>query len=178
MSTEADPAEPSWSIYGSEQWQTAKERVSTAPPESRRLFRELLARIEQGWRHLRALQRLYERERPGATVPEYVQLLEFVHEDVVDLFRTVVLDVADLVASPFEWRDADDMSDVHGDLLLFQRNLIVLRLAGGSELVPPAAARTIREAAAPVGAWPDEMLAILGEVDGTILRGSCASAAE
>ena len=84
-----------------------------------------------GWNAgVRELQMIYERnahlEARGGALSD---VLAFIDADVVDLYRIIAYDAADLVPGWGGWEESADPGDMDGDASEFARYLGVLRLA-------------------------------------------------
>lgn len=159
-------AEPERTIY-MDWWADARGRVGRGAPVLRPLLNAALDHVESGWLHIRELQRWHDdnRERAHAGRDDYALLLSFIDGDLVDLFRVIAGEVADLVPGYPEYEATADPGSVDGDIDTFRRYFALFTLA--VEQAPDAEPlREIARAAAHgLAGWCTEMDALVAAID-------------
>jgi hypothetical protein len=138
------------------------------------LFSQLLAHIESGWfAGVRDLQLIFERSR-GEVNPEggpAADVLGFIDADVVDLYRAVAADAADLVPGRPDWPEEADPGNLDGDATQFVRYLSVLRSAAQSpKLQPSGIGAAIERACSALAGWHSELSELLRAIDEEVIR--------
>jgi hypothetical protein len=89
--------EPARTIYH-DWWTETRERVRRGRRKERALLEPLIESIEDGWRHVRLLELLYEEHEQRARGRDPLgRLLSYIDIDVVDVYRGFVYDLAKLV---------------------------------------------------------------------------------
>ena len=167
--------EPEHTIY-SPQWWNARARIRKLPKRQQALFTRLLDHVEAGWRHVRTLQIAYERlEHLTRNESELAQFLDFIDADVVDLFRVVASDAAELVPGLEAREEGADPGDMDGDAALFLRYLQVLRMAARSGAVPEQLRDTVDAGAAGLSGWLPRLGSVLRSIDHRVVRPSLAA---
>jgi hypothetical protein len=167
--------EPLHTIY-TPRWWNARARIQKLPKTQRALFAELLDHVERGWKHVRTLQIAYERmEQLTRGGDELAHVLDFIDADVVDLFRVVASDAADLVPGLEEWEDAADPGDMDGDMTVFVRYLHLLHLAAGSPGIPAPLKETVDAAVGGLDGWLPRLIHLLRTIDHRVVRPSLAA---
>ncbi|HEX2078103.1 MAG TPA: hypothetical protein VHG08_10345 [Longimicrobium sp.] len=154
-------------------WLDARARLLELRPDQQEMFARLLTHIESGWSRVRELQGIYDRnaalEAQGGPVSD---LLGFIDGDVVDLFRAIVLDAADLVPGWAGWEHAADPGDMDGDAVLFARYVGVLRLAAQSAALDPTLFADVESACAALEGWYARLADVLRSIDEEVIRPS------
>jgi len=154
-------AEPLHSIYRPA-WSEARTRADAADPDARRLLLRMLDLVEQGWQGVRDLQRWYEDNDARAHASdEYAHLLAFVDGDVVDVFRGIAVDCAELVPDWKSWEAEADPDGVLGEIDVFVRYVALLRLAVQAESVPDEFGVLVASVSERLRAWGDELTAVV-----------------
>jgi hypothetical protein len=118
-------AEPQISIYG-QKWVQAVNRLDALPDAVRGAFARMLAKMEEGWKFAGPMQAAVEAgpNRDGYTHTEVVYYAAEVL--IVDLFRTLALELAGAVPDMDEGCAPDAMlDDVESESELFMRYLIM-----------------------------------------------------
>lgn len=169
-------SEPQHTIYHPGWW-NARARIRKLPKRQRALFTRLLDHVERGWRHVRLLQIAYERlEHLARGEGELAYFLDFIDADVVDLFRVVASDAADLVPGLDEWEEAADPGDMDGDMTVFIRYLHLLHLAAGSPCIPVPLKETVDATVAGLDGWLPRLTSLLRTIDHEVVRPSLVPA--
>lgn len=165
--TRAD--EPRHTIYV-DRWREALARLRGLSGEQRRLFTELLAHVDAGWRQVRQLQLAFER-----LAPEQIQsaaardVLAFIDGDVVDTFREIAFDAAGLVPGREGWEAAADLGNMDGDASVFMRYLSVLRLAGASTEFPQPMHDVTARVWSGLNGWDADFARLLRAIDKAVI---------
>lgn len=171
------PSEPRHTIYV-DRWREAVGRLRLLEGEQRRLFTELLAHVDTGWRHVRQLQ--LEVERHATASAKHVQMrdvLAFIDADVVDTYREIAFDAADLVPGWDGWAQAADPGNMDGDATLFMRYMNMLRLAAASEELPRQLRDVSTEVWAGLQGWEAGLTRLLRAIDKTTILPSLSAPA-
>lgn len=167
-------AEPLHTIYRPEWW-NARARIQKLPKKQRAMFTELLDHVERGWKHVRMLQIAYERlEHLARGEDDLAHFLDFIDADVVDLFRVVASDAADLVPGWEGWEEGADTGDMDGDMTVFIRYLHLLQLAAGASPIPAPLKETVDAAVAGLDGWLPRLVGLLRSIDDRVVRPSLA----
>lgn len=163
------PSEPRHTIYV-DRWRKALARVRLLEGEQRRLFAELLAHVDTGWRHVRQLQLEVERlATPSAKHVQIGDVLTFIDVDVVDLYREIAFDAADLVPGWDGWAQAADPGNMDGDATLFMRYMSMLRLAAASDELPRQLRDVSTEVWAELQGWEAGFTRLLRSIDKAVI---------
>lgn len=171
------PSEPRHTIYG-DRWREALARLRLLEGEQRRLFTELLAHVDTGWRHVRQLQ--LEVERVAMPSAERVQVRDaftFIEADLVDTYLEIAFDAADLVPGWHGWAQAADPGNMDGDATLFMRYMSMLRLAADSEELPGQLRDTSMEVWEELQGWEAGFTRLLRAIDRTVILPSLSAPA-
>lgn len=155
-------------------WHDATARLGALEPRQRDLFSQLLAHIESGWRiGVRDLQLIFERSRGEASpaVGPAADVLSFIDADVVDLYRAVAADAADLVPGRPDWPEEADPGNLDGDATQFVRYLSVLRSAAQSPALQQSdTGPAIERACSALVGWHSELSRLLRPIDEEVIR--------
>jgi hypothetical protein len=167
-------SEPQHTIYRPEWW-NARARIQKLPKKQRAMFTELLDHVERGWKHVRTLQIAYERlEHLARSGDELAHFLDFIDADVVDIFRVVASDAADLVPGLEAWEECADPGDMDGDMTVFIRYLHLLHLAACSPRTPAPLKETVDATVAGLDGWLPRLVSLLRTIDNRVVRPSLA----
>jgi hypothetical protein len=160
-------------MLGGTRWLDARARVYALEPRQQEVFTRLLAHIESGWCRVRELQGVYDRraalEARGGPLGD---ILGFIDGDVVDLFRAIALDAADLVPGWEGWERAADPGDMDGDAFLFARYVGVLRLAAQSRELDRAFLGNVESTCVALEGWYAQLTDVLRTIDEEVIRPS------
>jgi hypothetical protein len=154
--------EPTKTIFH-EGWRAARSRSRRLSRQERALFSLLLDSVESAWLHVRTLQHLHDRFRPGA-VGVFAQVLDFIDDQVCDLFRDVAGQVAVFVpvaGGGLVGVRSPNFNDTDGDADQFVRFVAILRAACFDPEVPRSAATAVCEATTPLLTWYDQLQPLL-----------------
>ncbi len=168
--------EPRYTIYG-DRWREALARMRRLEGEPRHLFTQLLAHVDAGWKQVRQLQLMCERygtESPRSGPVHDV--LAFIDGDVVDTFRELAFDAADLVPGWDGWEQAADPGNMDGDASLLARYLGVLRLAAASEELPAQLRNVSTLVSTALQGWEFEFTRLLRAIDEAVILPSLSDA--
>lgn len=162
-------SEPRHTIYV-DRWREALARLRRLEGEPKRLFTELLAHVDAGWLYVRQLQLACERLGAGEGQSTAVRdVLAFIDGDVVDTFREIAFDAADLVPGWDGWGRAADPGDMDGDASLLARYLGVLRLAAVSEELPEQLREVSTNVSTALYGWEAKFTRLLRAIDETVI---------
>ncbi|HEX2078577.1 MAG TPA: hypothetical protein VHG08_12735 [Longimicrobium sp.] len=121
------------------------------------------------------LQIAYERlEHLARGEDELAHFLDFIDAEVVDLFRVVASDAADLVPGLEEWEECADPGDMDGDMTVFIRYLHLLHLAACSPAIPAPLKETVDAAVAGLDGWLPKLTSLLRTIDHRVVRPALA----
>lgn len=164
--------EPEHTIYV-DRWRAALVRLRTLQGEPKRLFTDLMAHVDAGWKQVRQLQLALERHTSsGAENATVREILAFIDGDIVDTFREMAFDAAALVPGLEGWADAADLGDMDGDASLFMRYLNVLRLAATSVEFPARMTEVITQVWTGLEGWDAEFARLLRSIDKAVIMPS------
>ena len=94
---------------------------------------------------------------------EQAQLLRFLGSDVIDLFRSLAEDAANMVPGPDGWQQQEpDPDGLQGEGDRFNRYLIVLTLAAAHPVIPEEVRSVIRRIGRDLADWYPEFSVIAG----------------
>lgn len=163
-----DGREPHHTIYRPG-WQEAQTRIGQIEPRGQELFRSLLDHIESGWiNFIRQLQLFYEDNRDRQAMDQgMADVLAFIDGDIVDLYRVIASDAADLVPGWEGWAAAADPGGIDGYVSCFVRYLGVFRLTVPSL---PYKVEGLEEFCPDMREWGDELCRLLKRVDDEVIR--------
>lgn len=164
--------EPRHTIYGDD-WLAARHRVHALPAALRPLFLSVLNHIEAGWFHIRELQLWYDanQERARAQQDNYALLLHFIDGDLVDLFRAIAAETAQLVPGYPDWKGQVDPGTIDGDVETFRRYLAVFAMAVEQEPHSESLREITRAAAEGLAGWCTELMVQVAAIDSAVIRG-------
>jgi hypothetical protein len=168
--------EPSHTIY-LDRWREGVTRLRGLTGEPRRLFTELLGHVDAGWKHVRELQLACETlARAGTQNMALRDVLAFIDADVVDTYRELAFDAADLVPGWAGWAQVADPGNLDGDASLFTRYLGVLRLAAASDELPQHLRDVSNGTWTGMQGWGPRFEQLLRAIDETVILPSLSSA--
>ncbi len=121
-------------------------------------YRSLVRLLDIGAEHLGRLQLHYERATPQA--PSDAPLLEFIDEDLSDLFRCVAAGAANLLPGDFQVEKADP-PEVEADVKLLLRYLEVAVLAAEHPSISDQLRNTFRETETSLGSWGEQTIDVV-----------------
>jgi hypothetical protein len=123
--------------------------------------------VEAGWRHVRELQRWYDdnRERVHGLLDDHALLLNFIDRDVVDLFRVIAGEVADLVPGYPAYEATADPGSLDGYIDTFRRYFAVFTLAVEQAPGAEPLREVARAAATGLAGWCTELDAFVAAID-------------
>lgn len=152
-------------------WTDARERARRLDPGVRSLFVDVLDQVEAGWACVAPLQAWYEahHEEPRSGSSDDVYLLDFIADDVVDLFREIASGVAALVPGYASWEAEADPAEVDGDLDTFRRYFMVLQYAVEGMPAPAALRDAVRAAAQGLAGWSTELAVLVSAIEEGVL---------
>lgn len=152
-------------------WREARDRALRLDEASRPLFLGILDHVDAGWMQVAPLQAWYEAHRDHAreSSDDYAQLLNFIQDDLVDLFREVAAGVAALVPGYAGWEAEADPAEVEGDLDAFRRYLTVLRYAVEAMDAPAALRDAVRAAAQGLAGWCTELAVLVTAIEEAVV---------
>lgn len=152
-------------------WRDARDRVPRLDEASRALFLAILDHVEAGWVHVAPLQAWYEAHRDHAreSSDDYAQLLNFIRDDLVDVFRELASEVAALVPGYAGWEAEADPAEVEGDLDTFRRYFTVLRYAVEAMDTPAGSRDVVRAAAQGLAGWCTELAVLVTTVEESVI---------
>jgi hypothetical protein len=149
----SDGAEPARTIYV-DQWYEARRRAHDAPAETRGPLLDLLNLFESAWHALRDLQHWVEANDARANDADvYGRLLSFIDADLVDVFRDLSGDIAELVPGWEGWEKAADPEGAIADAGAFMRYLTLLHWAAQTAPVPEPFAVLVASVAERLDGW-------------------------
>lgn len=157
--------EPTPNIYN-DRWDAAKEQAGKLKGRDV-VFRRLLLSLENGWAHIRPVQRLvnvHRRERRPHTDP-VVAFLTVFELEATERFREFAFDCAASVpgtprlGEPIPWDDVLAEAEVFGSFVR------VFRMAASSHDLPADVRDTVLEATQFLLPWSGEFLKLLKAAD-------------
>jgi hypothetical protein len=142
--------EPARTIYH-DWWTETRERVRRGRRKERALLEPLIESIEDGWRHVRLLELLYEENQQRARGRDPLgRLLAYIDIDVVDVYRGFVYDLAKLVRCV----EAEVTTDcIDSEAFGFDRHVALLHLAAESAALPVDLRERVHAATRPLLEW-------------------------
>lgn len=147
-------------------WMDARARARRLAPGIRPLFVDVLDHVEAGWAYVAPLQAWYERHQDDARrADDYALLLDFIADDVVDLFRELASGVAALVPGYAGWEAEADPVEVDGDLDTFRRYFTVFRHAVEGLPAPAELRDAVRAAAQGLAGWSTELAVLVTAIE-------------
>lgn len=163
-------AEPLRTLYVA-WWKDARDRARQLDPGIRPLFVDVLEHVEAGWAHVAPLQAWYEahRDDPRDASGADAHLLDFIADDVVDLFREIASGVAALVPGSAAWEAEADPAEVDGDLDTFRRYFTVLRYAVEGMNAPAELRDAVRAAAQGLAGWGTELAVLTTAIEEAVI---------
>lgn len=151
-------------------WSEPRARLleSDAPVE----YRSLIRVLDLGAEHLGRLQAHYD--RATAEAASEAPLLEFIDEDLSDLFRCIAAGAANLLPGEFQLEMADP-PEVEADVKLLLRYFEVAVLAAEHPSVSDQLRSTFRETAIAMGFWGEQMIDSVRRIANAHLTSALAS---
>ncbi|HEX6038972.1 hypothetical protein [Longimicrobium sp.] len=162
------PLEPLRTLYMA-WWRDARERARQLDPGVRSLFVDVLDHVEAGWAYVAPLQAWCEAHRDDPRDGDDAHLLDFIADDVVDLFREIASGVAALVPGYPGWEAEADPAEVDGDLDTFRRYFTVLRYAVEGLPAPAELRDAVRTAAQGLAGWSTELAVLVTAIEEAVL---------
>jgi hypothetical protein len=150
-------------------WLAAQQRASelTAGEEGQRLVGLLIAHVETAWPWIEELEALCQgrRERMDSD-DEQAHFLRYLKCDVIDLFRSLAEDAANMVPGPDgPWKHEPEPDVFRDRGERFNRYLVVLRLAAAGPGIPDERVRSaLRRIGRDLADWYPEFSVIAGAV--------------
>lgn len=146
-------------------WLAAQQRALDlgASEEGRKLVGRLVSHVETAWPWIGELEALCQGRRDRMdSDDEQAQLLRFLESDVVDLFRSLAEDAANMVPGPDGWQQEPDPDGLQGEGDRFNRYLVVLTLAAADPVVSEDVRSVIRRIGRDLADWYPEFSVIAG----------------
>lgn len=165
-SEEPGVGEPERTIHH-DWWRDARRRAQLTDPTLRPLLNAALDHVEAGWLHMREVQRWHEenRERAHGRHDDYALVLHFIDGDLVDLFREIAAEVADLVPGYPGYETTADPGSLDGDIDTFRRYFALFTLAVEQAPGAEPLRGIARAAAAGLTGWCTELDAFVAAID-------------
>jgi hypothetical protein len=152
-------------------WKDARDRARELDPGMRPLFVDVLEHVEAGWAYVAPLQAWYEahRDDPRDASGDDAQLMDFIADDVADLYREIASGVAALVPGYADWKAEADPAEVDGDLDTFRRYFTVLRYAVEGMNAPAELRDAVRAAAQGLAGWCTELGVLVTAIEEAVI---------
>lgn len=123
----------------------------------------LIHHIEYGARHLSPLQLLAEATAASEGGPGLHHLLDFIEDDIVDVFRCVAIGAASLVPGP-DWKENADPPEVQAEARLLARYLWIGAAAAQQEGIPADVRHAFAAALTAMVRWDEELVQLIDEI--------------
>lgn len=153
----AEPREGMFTV----QWREARARIESAEIQRHTLFSVMVRLIEGGAECYARLQMVFEqREGSSRRDRRLDHLLQFIDEDLTDVFRDLTSAAANLIPGP-DWLETADPPEAQAQVRLLVRYLAVSAAAAEHPEIPLEVRRVFAEVAAQMEGWGDELYQVM-----------------